>query len=69
MVDRRTAYQLISVVGDVVTPLTISDDLDALTASRDVMNAQAAPGVRYAVRLVIIDTRPLAVSEDDVAVE
>lgn len=61
----QTAYQLISVVGGVVTPLTLSDDLDALAASRDVMNVQAAPGVRYMVRLVLIDTRPLVVLEDD----
>ncbi|MBK7916479.1 MAG: hypothetical protein IPJ94_09495 [Chloroflexi bacterium] len=48
----QTAYQLISVVGGVVTRLTLSDDRDALAASRDVMNAQAAPGVRYMVRLM-----------------
>lgn len=52
-----------------MTPLTLSDDLDALAASRDVMNAQAAPGVRYMVRLVLIDTRPLVVLEDDAAAE
>ena len=65
MVDGRATYQLISVVGDVVTPLTTSDDLGCLAKSRDMMNAQAADGVRYAVRLVIIGTRPLAVLEDD----
>lgn len=61
----ETTYQLISIVGDVVTPLTTSDEIGPLAVSRDVLNAQAAPGVRYAVRLVLIGTRPLAVLEDD----
>lgn len=60
----QTTYQLISMVGDVVTPLTASDDLNALARHRDMMNAKAAPGVRYAVRLVLIHTRPLTVLEE-----
>jgi hypothetical protein len=60
-------YQLVSIVGEAVTPLTTSDELTPLAHSRDLLNAQAAPGVRYAVRLVLIGTRPLAVLEDDPA--
>lgn len=65
MDDVRRAYQLVSIVGDVITPLSTSDDLDALARGRDAMNSRAAPGVRYAVRLVLVSTRPLAVLDDD----
>ncbi|MCB8988105.1 MAG: hypothetical protein H6661_10200 [Ardenticatenaceae bacterium] len=63
--DSRTTYELINITGGIVTALTTSEDLDALTKSRDEMNERAAPGVRYAVRLVLIHTRPLTILEDD----
>lgn len=64
--DSHTTYELINITGQVITTLARSDDLLALSKSRDEMNKQAAPGVRYAVRLVLINTRPLTVLDDEV---
>lgn len=64
--DSRVTYELINITGGVVTTLTTSENLDALARSRDEMNQRAAPGVRYAVRLVLVNTRPLTVLDDEV---
>lgn len=52
-------YQVVSIVGEVITPLTYDADRETMDKLADQLNAKAAPGVRYDVQLVKLHTQPL----------
>lgn len=63
--DGRIFYQVIRVAAAGETVMSNGYEREPLAELLAVMNAQAPPGVRYELRRVRVETRPLTPLEDD----